>query len=312
MDIKSAELFILIAETGSLAGAARASNISPSLVSRVVAKLEDELRSPLLSRTTRRLELTEAGLRFLQWAQGVVAERERLLHDISMLQQEPAGPVRLGIDPLVGAFYLPELIRRFSAEHPRITIHIAAAEAPASLLDGRVDLAIHAGPLPSEDLYGQRAYEYRRILVAAPSYIEAYGAPRTPEDLRGHRCLTHRAPHSCTWAFRDTAGCETSVSIDPYVETDSWFLLRSLVLRGLGIMRMGAPLAEADVRNGFVVPLLEDYEVRNSEGNALGLWIVRSSRTRPLRVKLFTHFAIEHLRESVTVKELECEIADAS
>lgn len=310
MDLESAELFILIAETGSLAAAARARDISPSLVSRIVTKLESEVHAQLLNRTTRRLDLTEAGARFLVWARDAVEGRERMLQDLSMLQQEPVGHIRIGIDPLVGAFYLPELIRRFSAKYPRITINIEASDAPPSLLDGRADLVIHAGPLPSEDVYGQRAYEYRRRLVAAPGYIEQYGVPVTPDELHAHRCLTHRAPHSHSWSFRCPDGRQTSIDFTPYIETGSWFLLRSLVVRGLGIMSMGAPVAEADIRSGLVVPLLDDYQMMNPEGAGLGLWVVYSSKTRPLRVQLFAQFAVQHLRESLTVKELECGITD--
>lgn len=310
MDLESAELFILIAETGSLAAAARARDMSPSLVSRIVTKLESELHVQLLNRTTRRLGLTEAGARFLTFAQDAVAGRERMLQELSMLQQEPVGHIRLGIDPLVGAFYLPELIRRFSATHPRITIGIEASDSPPSLLDGRVDLVIHAGPLPSEDVYGQRAYEYRRMLVAAPSYIKQHGTPSSPEDLHAHRCLTTQAPQSRHWAFQCPDGQKVSVDIAPFIETASWFLLRSLVVRGLGIMSMGAPLAEADIRSGLVVPVLIEHQMLNPDGAGLGLWVVYSSKKRPLRVQLFAQFAVQHLRESLTVKELECEISD--
>ncbi len=310
MDLDAAELFILIAETGSLAGAARARDISPSLVSRIVTKIEGELHVQLLNRTTRRLQLTEAGTRFLGWARDAVAGRERMLQDISTLQQDPAGHVRVGIDPLVGAFYLPELIRRFSTRYPKITISIETSDAPPSLLDGRVDMVIHAGPLPTEDLYGQRAYEYRRRLVAAPGYLEAYGTPSTPQDLLQHRCLTHRAPRGRTWTFRPREGQDITIEVEPYIETSSWFLLRSLVVRGLGIMRMGAPVAEADIRSGLVVPLLDDHEMLNPESHQLGLWVVHASKSSPLRVQLFTQFAVQHLRESVTVKELESDLSD--
>jgi DNA-binding transcriptional LysR family regulator len=309
VDFETAELFVLVAETGSLAAAARARNISPSLVSRIIAKLEGELHTQLLNRTTRKLVLTESGRTFLAWSREMIASRERILREIDEQQHEPRGLIRVAIEPLVAAFYLPELMRRFSAQYPGITVRIEACDDPPSLLDGRADLAIHAGPLRSEDVYGQQAYEYKRRLIAAPGYIQAHGAPATPQDLLQHRCLTHRSPHSRTWGFRAKDGATVSLEIEPYVETNSWFLLRSLVLRGLGIMRMGAPLAESDIRSGLVVPVLEDYDVLTPESEHLSVWVVHATRQRPRRVQLFAELAVTYLRESVNVKEFDGDLS---
>ena len=309
MDFETSELFVLVAETGSLAAAARARNISPSLVSRIIAKLEGELRTQLLNRTTRKLALTESGQMFLAWSRDVIASRDRMLRDIDEQQQERRGVIRVAIDPMVAAFYLPEMMRRFSARYPAITLRIEASDDPPSLLDGRADLAIHAGPLPPEDLYGQEAYAYRRRLIAAPSYIEAYGAPASPQDLTKHRCLTHRSPQARTWGFQSPDGTTLSLELEPYVETNSWFLLRSMVVRGLGIMRMGAPMAEADIRSGLVVPVLDDYAILGPETGHLGVWVVHATKKRPLRLQLFSEFAVEYLRQSVRVKEFESHIS---
>jgi DNA-binding transcriptional LysR family regulator len=309
VDFETAELFVLVAETGSLAAAARARNISPSLVSRIITKLEGELRTQLLNRTTRKLVLTESGQTFLAWSREMIASRERILREIDEQQHEPRGLIRIAIEPLVAAFYLPELMRRFSAQYPAITLRIEACDDPPSMLDGRADLAIHAGPLPSDDVYGQQAYEYRRRLIAAPSYIQAHGAPATPQELLQHRCLTHRSPHSRTWAFRAKDGSTASLELEPYVETNSWFLLRSLVLRGLGIMRMGAPLAESDIRSGLVVPVLEDYDVLTPDTERLSVWVVHANRQRPRRLQLFSEFAVRYLRGSVSVKEFEGDLS---
>ena len=309
MDFETADLFVLVAETGSLAAAARARNISPSLVSRIVIKLESELGTQLLSRTTRKLSLTPSGRMFLDWSREVIASRERMLREIGEQQQEPRGLIRIAIEPLVAAFYLPELARRFGAQYPEITLHIEASDDPPSLLDGRADLAIHAGPVPADDLYGQKAYDYRRRLIAAPSYIQAHGQPRVPQDLLKHRCLTHSSPHARNWLFKGPDGSTTSLVLEPYLEANSWFLLRSMVVRGMGIMRMGAPLAEADIRSGLVVPVLDDHEIIGPEGEHLSLWVVYGAKKRPLRVKLFSDFAVEYLRQSVRVKEFEGDLS---
>jgi len=309
LDYETAELFVAIAETGSLAAAARQRNISPSFVSRIVARLESELKTQLLNRTTRRLVLTESGNLFLAWSRETLSSRARLMEEIHTGQQEPKGHIRIAIDTMVAAFYLPELIRQFTAEYRDIKISVEACDDPPSMLDGRCDLAIHAGPTPADDLYAQQAYEYRRILVAAPSYIKAHGAPRTPEELKFHDCLTHRHPQSKQWDFRGPDGQTSSLQLEARVETNSWLLLRSMVLRGLGIMRMGSPLAGADIRSGLVIPVLEDYECLNPEGSSLSVWVVHSVKKRPLRLQLFSDFSVQYLRKSVSVKELEGDLS---
>lgn len=305
MDFEVAELFVAVAETGSLAAAARQRNISPSLVSRIIARLEGELKTQLLSRTTRRLALTDSGRLFLTWAKDTLASRNRLMDEIQTGQQEARGHIRIAIDAMVAAFYLPELLRRFMAEYPEITLSVQASDDPPALLDGRADLAIHAGLTPAEDLYGQQAYEYRRLVVAAPAYIKSHGLPKTPTELRNHHCLMHTHPESRQWDFKGPDGSTVSLQLDPYFETNSWLLLRSMVLRGLGIMRMGAPLASADIRAELVVPLLEDYESLNPQGSSLSVWVVHSMKKRPVRLQLFSDFAVRHLRESVAVEEFE-------
>ena len=85
--------------------------------------------------------------------------------------------------------------------------------------------------------------------------------------------------------------------------------VRSMVLRGLGIMRMGSPLAGADIRNGLVIPVLENYECLNPQGSSLSVWVVHSVKKRPLRLQLFTDFSVQYLRKSVSVKEFEGDLS---
>lgn len=303
VDHQAAELFVAIAETGSLAAAARRQGISPSMVSRRISKLEEELQVQLLNRSTRSLVLTEMGRMFLDWAHETLEQRAQLFTRMRTLQEVPEGRIRIAIDGLVAASYLPEVMQQFSSQYPRISVDVETCSYPPAYLDGRCDLAIHAGTMPADDLIGRRAYEYDRRTVAAPAYIAAHGAPREPQELRRHRCLSYASPHAPDWLFRASDGTTVSVRIDPYVKTNSWFLLRSMAVNGMGIARIGRPVAEADMRDGLLVPVLEGYDAVNPEGTRLGVWIVHAERRPLLRVKLFSGFIARYLRATISVEE---------
>lgn len=247
--------------------------------------------------------MTESGKKFHAWAEQILASRQQMLDQMLTRQQDPTGHIRVAIDALVAAFYLPDIVRSFSADYPRITISVETCDDPPSLLDGRADLAIHAGPRPADELHGQRAYEYRRWLIAAPNYLSQFGVPKTPYDLHAHHCLTHNTFGSRSWGFRSRSGDEVLIEVTPYVETNSWLLLRTMVNQGLGIMLMGDTLAEADVRGGLVVPILEEFEITNAHPNGLSVWVVHAGKQRPMRLQIFADFIVRHLRGSVMVRE---------
>lgn len=303
IDLELAEIFVNVAETGSLAAAGRRLNVSPSMISRRLTKLEADLKVPLLNRTTRHLTLTEAGDELLEWARAALSDRHDLVERMQAKHSASEGNVRLAIDALTAASYLPDVLREFSALYPKITVSVTVGEDPPALLDGRCDLALHTGPAPEGRLFGQQAYEYRRFLVASPSYIEAHGAPKTPGDLSSHRCISMsgRRPE---WSFKKPDGQTVSVRVTPYVETNSYFLLHKLVVDGLGIATLGQPLAEAAMREGLMVSVLDRYECLPSEGAKLGFWVVYAEKQRTLRVRVFSEFLVKYFRKTVVVSEI--------
>jgi LysR family transcriptional activator of dmlA len=299
-----AALFAAIAETGSLAAAARRSNISPSMASRRLAQIESELGVRLVNRTTRSLVLTEAGRLYLRWAEDAVQREAALKDGLEALRSVPRGRVRVAMDAWVASSYLPDVLRRFSADHPEITLDVLASDYPPGELDGDCDLAVHAGLSPRDDLVGRRAYDYRRFVCAAPSYIERRGVPRTPADLRQHSCLVHRSAVESVWKFRSKAGVETEFRAEAYVQTNSWLLLRTMAIEGLGVAHLGGPLPTEDIRSGLLVRLLPEFESIPIGNTKLGVWVIHANAHPPRRVELFARFITRFLRATVSSREL--------
>jgi DNA-binding transcriptional LysR family regulator len=305
IDLELAEIFVSIAETGSLAAAGRRICVSPSMISRRISKLEADLKVQLLNRTTRHLGLTEAGQDLLEWAQDALSQRHQLIDRMQAKHSACEGNVRLAIDGLIAASYLPDVLQQFYELYPKITVSVITCENPPAYLDGRSDLAVHAGPTPSGSLFGQQAYEYGRCLVAAPSYIEKHGTPSTPADLLRHRCIFMSSSRRPEWSFKAPDGEVVPVKLHPYVETNSYFLLRNLVVDGLGIASLGRPLAEVEMREGHMAPVLETYECLAPEGSKLGFWIVYAEKRRTLRVRVFSEFLVRYFRNTVIVSEVD-------
>jgi len=297
------DLFVAIAETGSLAAAARRGNISPSLASRRLAQLEAGLGIRLVNRTTRALALTEAGRLYLRWCQDALRRAAELRNGLDALRAAPRGRVRVAMDAWVASSYLPDVLKRFSAENPEITLAVFTSDYPPGELDGDCDLAVHAGLTPRDDLVGQRAYDYRRFLCAAPSYIQRRGAPRTPAELQGHACLVHRTAVESVWRFRSKSGAETEFTPEPYVQTNSWLLLRTMAIEGLGVAHLGGPLPTADIESGLLVRLLPEFESIPIGGHRLGVWVIHADSRPPRRVELFARFITRYLRATVSSHE---------
>lgn len=298
------DLFVTIAETGSLAAAARRHSISPSLASRRLSQIEVELGAKLVNRTTRMLALTDAGRLYLDWARDALRRDAELRNGLDDLRSVPHGRVRVAMDAWIASSYLPDILKHFSVEFPEITIDVSTSDYPPAELDGNCDLAVHAGVSPRNDLVGRRAYDYRRFLCASPSYIDRRGAPRIPADLDKHTCLVHGSSVEATWKFRSKAGVESEFKPHAYVQTNSWFLLRTMAIEGLGIAHLGGPLPTADLESGLLVRLLPDHQSIPLGGARLGVWVIHADARPPRRVELLARFITRYLRATVPSPEL--------
>jgi len=258
--IDALRLFMRLCERGSFSAAARDLKIKQSTASKWVAELEAELGASLVARTTRSVHVTDAGRSFLARARDVLAAFDELTRELSQRRPEPSGPVRVSIPVVFGRLFVVPAIADFLKRHPNVRADVVLADRYVNLVEEGFDLAVRVGVPADTSARGRKLVESRRVLVAAPAYLEAHGRPRAPRDLRHHECLVHvDVSPAVIWRFGRRAGAEVPVPVRGRAAANNSEAVLAMARRGLGIALLADWLVAADLRRGRLVPLLERY-----------------------------------------------------
>lgn len=250
LSLEGVEAFAQVVELGSFTAAARALGVPKSTVSRAVSKLERELRTVLLLRTTRKVAVTEAGQFFLERARSALALLSDARAQLGEGEKEPRGLVRFTapIDP--GGTLLGEALHAFSRRHPEIHVECMLTQRRVDMVAEGVDLALRAGVVDDASLSGKRLGESRAALFAAPSFLAAHGRPKRVADLARFTCLPYRSTRGRTrWHLTGPDGDET-VEVRGGLAADELSLLRDLAVRGAGIVMLPTLGTEALLEDG--------------------------------------------------------------
>ena len=257
MDINSDDLltFVTVVDSGSLSAAAGHLGQTTSGVSRALARLEDKLQTSLLTRTTRRMELTEEGQLFLERARRILASIEEVEECIRMRRQQPAG--RLCVDaasPFMLHCIVPH-VAEFRALYPEIRLELTSNDRIADLIEHRTDIAIRIGTLNDSTLHARPLTASPLHVLASPGYLARHGTPATPADLAHHALLGFvQYEQGNVWPLRHDAG--DSLAIAPALAASSGETLRHLALAGEGIACLADFMTRADIIGGRLVPVL--------------------------------------------------------
>lgn len=294
VNVTPLKLFVKIAETESIAAAARQLDIAPSIASRQIAALERAFKTKLLTRTTRRLSLTPAGMALLEWARTTVEGYDEVADELGAMQHRPSGIIRLASNDYAALTYLPAILQKFCHKYPEVRIQLTTSTDPTRLLASAFDLAIHAGRMPDASLIGRRFRQYRRRLCASPAYLARKGRLRTPGDLVDHDCLAHASSERSHWSF-EHAGEIVTQAIQPYIEADNYLVLKELALKGVGIARLSDELVREPFASGTLVEVLPDYKCAYADGALPAMWIVFADRRVLRRTRLLADFIVDEL-----------------
>jgi DNA-binding transcriptional LysR family regulator len=252
-DLVALQAFVQIVDNGSLSAAERALGIPKATLSRRLADLERELRTPLLRRTTRAHSLTPAGQSLYDRVAPLIAEAERAATDIHVASKEPAGLVRVSAALGFGQMVLMPILARFLADLPKVRVDLALTDDPVRLVDAGFDLAIRMGPLDESDLVSRRLARIDRSVVASPAYITAHGAPKSVPELAAHIILV-RDPHQETWRFDGEDGPH-DVRVGWRLSTGGMTNLVEGARLGMGIAMIPTYMAEPFLVTGELVAL---------------------------------------------------------
>jgi DNA-binding transcriptional LysR family regulator len=251
--------FAKVVASGSYAEAARRLGLTRSAVSKAVMELEQLLGARLLDRTTRRVTPTEAGLAYYERAQAILADVEETELQISRLNDEPRGVLKINAPMSFGILYLADAVAAFMTRYPELRIELTLNDRFIDPLEEGVDVTVRIGVLADSTLIARRLAPARRVLVAAPSYLERHGTPQTPQELASHRCLAygHMAPVHRWQLMR---GDETmSVEISSALCSNNGEVLRAAALAGNGIANLPTFLVGPDIAAARLALVLADY-----------------------------------------------------
>jgi DNA-binding transcriptional LysR family regulator len=293
MDNRSGEIdvFLRVVDGGSFAAAAKALRVTPSAVSRSIARLEARLGVRLLQRTTRSLTLTAEGEAYRLRAQAILGEIDDLERSFTAARAEPRGRLRVTASVPFGLHCLLPILPEFLERHPQVTVDLALTDALVDLVDQRLDVAVRHGPLRDSTLRARSLGSSRWIVAASPEYLRRRGTPQTPDDLAAHNCLNFNFRRALEgWSFRNASGNPQRQAVNGNFYGNSGESLRVMAVAGAGIVRLAAFLIGADVAAGRLVPLLESH----NPGEREDIHALYMGHDKPAaRVRAFVDFLVE-------------------
>lgn len=281
------EEFAAVARTGSFTEAARQLNVSTSHISRRIQGLEDRLGVKLLSRTTRRVRLTEAGMEYRSKVDDLIAAVEDANEAVSGARADLAGHLRVtSAGPFAERNVLPRLLR-FAQQHPRLALTADFNNRYVDLIEEGYDFAIRYGTLTDSSMIARRLATRRLACAASPDYLERNGTPTTPQELKNHSCL---ATNNDTWVFRDPVKQDAMpIKVRGRLRSNSIPLMCTALERGIGIVYSAMENIQHLVDDGKAVLILAGYE-----DHARSHWIVYPDRRlMPRRVRAAIDFLLD-------------------
>ncbi len=296
MEIASLRMLVAVSRHGSFAAAARAMDVDPSAVSRIVAGVEAELGLRVFQRTTRRLSVTEEGARYLQSIAPVLDELDQARDRAVAARVRPSGTVRLTASVAFGHECIVPHLGAFRDALPGLKLDLILTDQNVDLVERHIDLAVRLAPAPEGDLISTRLMGTRYRACAAPAYLERAGRPGVPTDLSDHDCLRYDLPgFRSRWLFRD-GGRVTEVPVGGTFVISNALALRRAALEGVGVALLAEHFAGQALAAGDLVDLFPAHEV-TATAFETGAWILYPSRAYlPAKVRATIDFLKAHVR----------------
>ncbi len=286
------EVFVRVIELGGFSAAARACGMTPSAVSKLVARLEQRLGARLVNRSTRQLQLTPEGCAFYE--RGV-----RILADLNEAERcanadaTPRGRLRINANVPFGHHFLLPLAPEFLARHPDVTLDIVLSDEVIDILEQRTDVAVRAGPLKSSNLMARKLGATRMVIVGAPGYLARHGMPATPDELRTHNRLgANYVRAQAGWPLRHDSQ-DSVMPVSGNAQASDGEALHRLALAGLGLARLAAFQVRDDIAAGRLLAVLEHCNPGDLE--QVHAVYVGQGGYLPLRVRALLDFLAEHV-----------------
>jgi DNA-binding transcriptional LysR family regulator len=260
-----------------------------STLSRRISGLEKAIGLRLLHRTTRKIELTEAGQLYYERCKRIVDEA-RLAHEqLGEMLARPSGLLRASLPVDFANVYLAPLIAEFAQQYPGISFDFDLTPRQVDLISEPVDVVIRMGEPPSSNLIARKLASLQRFLYASPQYLEVSGEPQSPLELTHHECLRLRGPSSDRWTLSGKGETE-QVDIGGRFELNSVGMLRRMASLDLGVTLLPDGIAAQDVAEGKLRRILPDWQ-----GSPVSVYALTETRLLPAKTQRFIEFVRDKL-----------------
>ncbi|MBU3085827.1 LysR family transcriptional regulator [Acinetobacter seifertii] len=284
-------IFIRVVELGSFSAVARAYDMTPSAVSKLISRLEKRLGVRLLNRSTRQFQLTSEGCQFYE--QGL-----QILNNLDELEQSvtanhiPQGRIRIHTSLSYWTHFLLPCISRFNKCYPQLELEAHLSDEVINLVEQRIDVAIRTGPLKSSNLVARSLGSTRKAYVCSPAYIEQYGCPEHPDELHEHQLLdVSYQRQNKTWLFKK-ADQEINLAPSKVLKVNNGEAILQLALADVGIAQLNEFQIQNALQQKQLVKILEDWNIKAFE-EFHAVWIGHDKYV-PKRVRVFLDFLVEH------------------
>ncbi|MBT8155445.1 LysR family transcriptional regulator [Epibacterium ulvae] len=298
MDSSALKTILRVRDMGSIAGAARALDMDPSSVSRIVAAVEADLGARLFHRTTRRLTVTEEGQRYLQRVAPLLDELEAAKEEAASARTQPSGHLRLTASVAFSCKVLMPLLLRFQEEFPNIVVDLQSSDANLDLVENGIDLAIRLAPSPRGDLISTRLMHTRYKVVASPDYLRSVATCDHPDALQQMNCLRYSLRGlQDIWCFRSETEDAFDVPVRGSPLVSNAIALREAAVSGAGVALLADWLIDADLQEGTLVQLFADYQSTLSEFDTAAWMLFPDRMYLPRKVRVLIDFLKRELRD---------------
>ncbi len=285
-------VFVAVVAAGSFSGAARALRMPVPTVSRRISELESQLGARLLTRTTRKLALTEAGADYLVACKRILEEVAAAERGAAGEHQAPRGELALTAPIVLGRLHVLPLVAEFLAQYPQINVQLNLADRSLQLLDEHLDLAVRVGELPDSALVAMRVAALREVVCASPAYLAKHGTPKTPQELGRHDVVSFAGPAGAAgWNFGD-ARERRSVPLRTRLVVNTAEAAVDAAIAGVGLTRVLSYQVAAAIKAGALALVLRKFE---SAPIPVSLVYYRQALL-PAKLRAFLDFAAPRLK----------------
>jgi DNA-binding transcriptional LysR family regulator len=293
---ENARVFTAVIEAGGFTRAAERLGMSRAATSKHVLQLEERLGTRLLNRTTRRVSVTDAGRTFYEQCRRILADLDEAERSASTLHNEPRGELRVIAPTNFGLAEIGTAVADLIVAYPHLRINLTMNDRLTDPIEGGYDIAISVDVprVASSSLIARKLNTSRRVLCAAPAYLQRRGTPHAPEDLTGHDCLSYSyVPVPDEWHLAGADG-ERVVKVSGPIVTSHRHVLRSAALRGLGVAYGPIDFFRDDLETGHLVRVLPTYRLPEATIYA----VYPASRKLSAKVKVFNDFMTRYFAAS--------------